>query len=43
MPDDACDENFSDIRSAVAVLCAGFPGEYWRALDALRDYPEAFV
>jgi alkylation response protein AidB-like acyl-CoA dehydrogenase len=36
-------ETFEDIRAAVRALCAGFPGEYWRALDAERAYPEAFV
>ncbi len=24
-------------------MCAGFPGSYWRELDAVRAYPEAFV
>ncbi len=33
----------SEIRAGVAQLCAGFPGEYWRALDRERAYPEAFV
>jgi acyl-CoA dehydrogenase len=32
-----------EIRAAVARLCAGFPGEYWRRLDAERGYPTAFV
>jgi len=32
-----------DIRDAVAKLCRGFPGEYWRALDRERAYPKAFV
>lgn len=31
------------IRSAVRELCAGFPGEYWRAIDDARGYPEKFV
>ena len=43
MPENALDENFSDIRGAVAALCAGFPGEYWRDLDKRRAYPQAFV
>jgi acyl-CoA dehydrogenase len=30
------------IRTAVRDLCAGFPGEYWRALEPDR-YPEEFV
>ncbi len=32
-----------EIRDAVRKLCAGFPGEYWRALDREREYPTAFV
>ena len=31
------------IRAAVRALCADFPGEYWRALDRERAYPEKFV
>ena len=33
----------ADIREAVARLCGDFPGEYWRALDRRRAYPEEFV
>ena len=33
----------AEIRTAVARLCAGFPGEYWRRLDAERAYPTEFV
>ena len=32
-----------EIRDAVRRLCAEFPGEYWRKLDAERAYPTAFV
>ncbi len=32
-----------EIRDAVRKLCAGFPGEYWRALDRERTYPTEFV
>ncbi|MGJ3261920.1 MAG: acyl-CoA dehydrogenase family protein [Salinarimonas sp.] len=32
-----------EIREAVARLCAGFPGAYWRALDRTGRYPAAFV
>ena len=32
----------TEIRVAVRELCAGFPGEYWRALEP-DLYPEAFV
>ena len=34
---------FDDIRQPLRALCAGFPGEYWRALDREREYPTAFV
>ena len=33
----------SDIRDAVAKLCAQFPGEYWRKLDREMAYPKEFV
>jgi acyl-CoA dehydrogenase len=33
----------AQIREAVRALCADFPGEYWRALDRERAYPEEFV
>ncbi|MEN9628987.1 MAG: hypothetical protein RJA10_2214 [Pseudomonadota bacterium] len=32
-----------DIRDAVRALCAQFPDEYFRTVDAARGYPEAFV
>lgn len=32
-----------EIRDAVARLCAGFPGEYWRRLDREMAYPTEFV
>ena len=32
-----------EIRAEVRKLCARFPGEYWRRLDAAREYPTAFV
>jgi acyl-CoA dehydrogenase len=31
------------LRDAVRVLCAQFDGAYWRALDAERAYPDAFI
>jgi acyl-CoA dehydrogenase len=37
------EENHEDLRRAVRGVCADFPGEYWRALDEKREYPEAFV
>src|SRR3979409_927769 len=36
-------DEFADIRDAVAKLCAQFPGEYWRKLDREMAYPRAFV
>ena len=31
------------LRDGVAQICKRYPGEYWRELDAKREYPEAFV
>jgi acyl-CoA dehydrogenase len=36
-------EQHKDIRDAVARLCEGFPGDYWRRLDEARAYPTEFV
>lgn len=36
-------QSHPEIREAVRRLCAGFPGEYWRALDRERTYPTEFV
>ena len=36
-------DEYHDIRDAVAKLCAQFPGEYWRKLDREMAYPKAFV
>ncbi len=36
-------DDHSDIRDAVAKLCAQFPGEYWRKLDREMKYPSEFV
>ncbi|WP_233256068.1 acyl-CoA dehydrogenase family protein [Falsiroseomonas bella] len=33
----------AEIRAEVRKLCAKFPGEYWRELDAKRAYPTEFV
>ena len=37
------EQDLQEIRTAVSKLCAGFPGEYWRALDRERKYPTEFV
>lgn len=34
---------YPEIRQGVRELCAQYPASYWRALDAERQYPEAFV
>jgi acyl-CoA dehydrogenase len=36
-------DTFHEIRDAVRALCAGFPDEYFRRIDAARGYPEEFV
>jgi acyl-CoA dehydrogenase len=36
-------EDYTAIREEVAKLCAGYPGEYWRAKDRERAYPTEFV
>jgi acyl-CoA dehydrogenase len=36
-------EDYAEIRHGVRRLCAEFPGEYFRKIDAERGYPEAFV
>jgi alkylation response protein AidB-like acyl-CoA dehydrogenase len=40
MPDN---KNHTDVRDAVARLCADFPGEYWRDKDKQKQYPTEFV
>jgi acyl-CoA dehydrogenase len=36
-------DQFQEIRGAVRALCAGFPDEYFRKIDAKRGYPDEFV
>ncbi len=36
-------DRYQDIRDAVRALCAQFPDDYFREIDAQRAYPEAFV
>ena len=36
-------DKYQDIRDAVRALCAEFPAEYHRKIDAQRTYPEKFV
>jgi acyl-CoA dehydrogenase len=37
------DQTHTEIRAAVAALCAQYPGEYWRELDRKKAYPTEFV
>ncbi len=39
----ALGEDYPEIRASVRRICAGFPMEYWRALDAREGYPTEFV
>ena len=41
LPDDR--DMFTEIRTAVARLCAEFPPTYWRQMDRDSAYPTAFV
>ena len=43
MTDETMSEDYGEIRAAVRALCAGFPGEYWRAKDKADAYPTEFV
>jgi acyl-CoA dehydrogenase len=36
-------EDFPEIRESVRRICADFPGEYWRRLEADEAYPTEFV
>jgi len=36
-------DEYADIRDAVAKLCAQFPGEYWRQLDREMVYLHALA
>src|SRR2546428_4240940 len=31
------------LEKGVTEICKRYPGEYWRDLDARREYPEKFV
>src|SRR5258708_24813834 len=35
--------DFEEIRSGVRALCAQYPDEYFRKVDAERGYPSEFV
>jgi acyl-CoA dehydrogenase len=36
-------ETYEDLRQGVRQVCERFPNDYWRKLDAKREYPEEFV
>lgn len=36
-------EDYPELRESVRRVCAGFPGEYWRARDEASEYPTQFV
>ncbi len=36
-------EDFPEIRDSVRRICAGYPGAYWRELEAREAYPAEFV
>ncbi|MFZ2737766.1 MAG: acyl-CoA dehydrogenase family protein [Burkholderiaceae bacterium] len=36
-------QDFPEIRESVRRICAGFPGSYWRELEAQEAYPTEFV
>ena len=36
-------DGYGDLRSVVREVLADFPASYWRDLDQVRAYPEAFV
>ena len=36
-------EDYPEIREAVRRVCARFPAEYWRKLDADEAYPTEFI
>ncbi len=36
-------DQHEELRRSVREVCEGFPNEYWRDLDARREYPEEFV
>jgi acyl-CoA dehydrogenase len=35
--------DYTEIREGVRRICAGYPGSYWRDLDAREAYPAEFV
>jgi len=42
-PDASHEQPNPELRADVRELCSRFPDDYWRRLDAAREYPQAFV
>jgi len=42
-PTIALGDDHAEIRQAIRQICAGFPGQYWRELEAKEAYPTEFV
>ncbi len=36
-------EDYPELRESVRRVCAGYPGKYWRDLDARSAYPTEFI
>jgi acyl-CoA dehydrogenase len=39
----ALGEDYPELRESVRKICEGYPGEYWRKLEAEQAYPTAFI
>jgi acyl-CoA dehydrogenase len=42
-PPAAISQSETELRNEVRAICARFPDAYWRDLDLVRGYPDAFV
>src|SRR5262245_23727635 len=40
---ESADDGYREIRNAIRTLCATFPDEYFRRIDAEHGYPTEFV
>ncbi|MGH7030774.1 MAG: acyl-CoA dehydrogenase family protein, partial [Stellaceae bacterium] len=39
----ALGEDYPELRESIRKICEGYPGEYWRRLEAEQAYPTAFI
>jgi acyl-CoA dehydrogenase len=39
----ALGEDYPELRESVRKICEGYPGEYWRKLEAEQAYPTEFI